>query len=364
MGWIKKYAELLGQYSLYLKKGELVYLRSTTLAHDLVSEFAKVCVDLGVKLEVELDYADKEEYLLANGPLELLEYIGKHKIELIRDCDAYLVIRAPYTKSNLFNVDPSNERIRSSALQTFQDIYFKRLGDGSLKRSLCQFPTEYAADMANMTFLEYQKFIQNACFLNADEPSKYWKEISARQQHYVDYLNNVEELVYENNDWRIKCNVKNRIWINSDGKSNMPSGEVFTSPIEDSVEGTIFFNYPTMIFGEVVEGIRLTVEKGVITRYKANIGQEVLDKVFAIDGTRVFGEVAIGTNTNITRATNNILFDEKIGGTVHMAIGQSYLQCGGKNKSSIHWDLITDMKSGGRIYADNKLIQENGEFLI
>lgn len=364
MQWIRKYAQLLAHYSLYLKKGELVYLRTTTLAHDLVSEFSKLCIDLGVRLEVEMDYSSKESYLISKGDTDLLNYFPNYKLDLIKNCDAYLVIRAPFSKTEELLPDPEKESIRSKVLQEFQDIYFQRIGNGSLKRSLCQFPTDYAANIAKMTLSEYEQFIIHACGLNLEHPDFFWKELSKTQQLYVNYLNSINKLVYEKDSWRVECSVKGRTWINSDGKSNMPSGEVFTSPIEDSVNGTIHFNYPTMMFGENVEDIKFSIKEGQIVEYSAATGQHVLDKVFSIDGTRRFGEVAIGTNFNIQQATNNILFDEKIGGTIHMAIGQSYYQCGGLNKSSIHWDLITDMTKGGRIYADSVLIYENGKFLI
>lgn len=364
MSWIKKYADLLTNYSLYLKRGELLYLRSTVLAHELVSEIAKNCAELGVKLEVELDYQNKEDYITSSKDLELLHYFGKHHMDLISNCDAYLVIRAPFDKSETINTIPESEKIRSSVLSEFQNIYFKRLGDGLLKRSLCQFPTNMGAHLAEMSFDEHKEFILHACALDQENPENYWQDLSRRQQVYVDHLNSIDHLIYENKNWKMSCSTKGRKWINSDGKSNMPSGEVFTSPIEDSVNGEIYFDYPTMIFGEHVQGIHLKIKNGYIEQFSALIGQDTLDKVFATEGARRFGEVAIGTNMNIQRATNNILFDEKIGGTVHMAIGQSYYQCGGLNKSSIHWDLITDMTQGGKILTDGRLIYENGKFLI
>jgi aminopeptidase len=157
--------------------------------------------------------------------------------------------------------------------------------------------------------------------------------------------------------------VKDRIWINSDGRANMPSGEVFTAPVEDSVEGTVHFDYPSVYSGHDVKGITLKVKGGQIVEWDAEVGRSILDQVFAIDGARFFGEVAIGTNYRIQQPTRNILFDEKIGGTIHMAVGQSYLQSGGKNKSAIHWDMIANMKDGGEIWADDKLIYRDGLFL-
>ena len=151
--------------------------------------------------------------------------------------------------------------------------------------------------------------------------------------------------------------------MNSDGRATMPSGEVFTSPIEDSVEGIVHFDFPSVYSGHDVRGITLTVEKGQVVKWEAEEGQAVLDQVSAIEGSRYFGEVAIGTNYRIQRATRTILFDEKIGGSIHMAVGQSYLQTGGKNQSSVHWDMISNMKNGGEIIADGKVIYRDGYFL-
>lgn len=362
--WINKYAKLLAHYSLYLQPGELVYLRTTHLAHDLVREFAKECIKVGAILEVEMDYEGKEEILLHYGSTQQLQYFPEHSIDLISKCNAYLLIRAPYLPMFNSTPDEEKEKIRNMATKRFQEIYFERLGNGSLKRSLCQFPTLCGAQKAGMSLEEYTNFIIQACALQEDEPEQSWKTLSQHQQKIVDYLQNIKHLRYQHNDWSIECSVEGRKWINSDGKSNMPSGEVFTSPVEDSVNGNIRFSFPTYMYGEEIKNLNLTVNKGYIQHYSADSGMKALDRLFAIEGTRYFGEVAIGTNKNIQQATNNILFDEKIGGTVHMAVGQSYFQCGGKNTSTIHLDLITDMKEGGKIYADGKEIYSDGEFII
>jgi aminopeptidase len=363
--WIDRYGALLADYSLYLKEGDLVYVRSTTLAEPLVRSFYRHALQRGARVEVELAFDGEEEDLIRLGSESALGALRYGSIDLMNECTAYLLIRAPFeTKNDLPAADPSRISLRQKAHAAFSEIYFRRLGDGSLKRSLCQYPTLESAERAGMSLEEYAGFICHACFLDREDPASHWKALSARQQVYVDHLDRCSQIRYEHPDWSISFGVKGRKWINSDGKSNMPSGEVFTSPIEDSVNGEICFDFPTLMQGRDVQGIHLKVQDGWITDWSARVGQDVLDEVFAIEGTRRFGEAAIGTNTNIDRATRNILFDEKIGGTVHMAIGQSYYQCGGKNQSSIHWDLIANMKNGGRIYADDRLIYENGEFLI
>ena len=187
---------------------------------------------------------------------------------------------------------------------------------------------------------------------------------SSEQQRFVDKLNAATTVRYFSKHTDLTFSTAGRTWINSDGQSNMPSGEVFTSPVEDSANGHVHFTLPCIYRGNEVEGVTLWVKNGFIERWEARRGQEFLDEIFEIEGSRRFGEAAIGTNYDIQKQTKNILFDEKIGGTFHLAIGQSYLQTGGKNQSSVHWDMISDMTDGGQIFADGELIYENGRFLI
>jgi len=232
-----------------------------------------------------------------------------------------------------------------------------------LVRSLCQYPTNASAQEAGMSLEEYQNFVFTACHLYSEDPAAEWRKIRAEQQRYVDFLNQAKKITYKGPQTDITFSVAGRTWINSDGRVNMPSGEVFSGPIEDSVNGTVHFDYPSIYLGREVSGVTFEVVNGEIKEWSAERGQEVLEEVMAVEGARYFGEVAIGTNYNVQQATKNILFDEKIGGTIHMAVGQSYIQTGGKNKSVIHWDLISDMTEG-EIWADGERIYEKGKFLI
>ncbi|MEM1120221.1 MAG: aminopeptidase, partial [Bacteroidota bacterium] len=197
-----------------------------------------------------------------------------------------------------------------------------------------------------------------------DNPKQAWLDRRQTQQKIVDLLNQKDKVQYKGEGIDITFSTKGRTWINSDGQTNMPSGEVYTSPVEDSVNGVVHFSYPAVYMGHEVEGVTLWVKDGYVEKWEAKRGQEFLDRILQSDGARRFGEAAIGTNYNINQFTKNILFDEKIGGTVHMALGQSYLQTGGKNQSTIHWDMIGDMVNGGQIFADDELIYENGQFLF
>jgi aminopeptidase len=233
-----------------------------------------------------------------------------------------------------------------------------------MRRSLCQFPTQASAQEAGMSLKEYENFIFQSCFLYEENPIEAWKQLGRNQQTATDYLNKCKNIHYKGPNIDIKFSTDGRTWINSDGKANMPSGEIYTAPVEDSVNGQVKFTLPSIYMGQEAEEVELDVKNGVVQSWKATRGMDLLNKVFDMPGARVFGEAAIGCNNNIQRITKNILFDEKIGGTIHMAVGQSYAQCGGKNDSSVHWDMITDMTQGGEIWADGIMIYKDGKFII
>ncbi len=361
---LKKYAQLITDYCLYLQPGERLFIRSSTLAEPLVREVYRAALEKGAIVEYELAMRESAKILFESGSDEAISHMPTLYNKAMREFDAYLYIRAPYNLMETKESDTAKQKMRQQAVAEPSKIYFRRTGDGEMKRTLCQYPTAANAQMAGMSLDDYERFIYNACYLYEDDPKSHWLKLGENQQRIVDYLNGVKWMRYKASHTDIQFSVEGRTWINSDGKTNMPSGEVFSAPVEDSVQGKVHFTHPSVYMGTEVEGITLTVEQGKIVAYSADKGSALLDQIFAIDGADQFGEVAIGTNYQIQRPTKNILFDEKIGGTIHMAVGQSYYQCGGKNNSTIHWDMITDMSKDGQIYADGKLIYEKGKFLI
>jgi aminopeptidase len=203
-----------------------------------------------------------------------------------------------------------------------------------------------------------------ACFVDQPDPIAAWKKLSAEQQRHVDFLNGVKTLQVEGPGTDLTVSVAGRRWVNSDGKANFPSGEVFTGPVEDSAEGRIRFDVPTLFTGHAVEGIELEFRAGRVVNASAVRGDDMLQSAIDTDErSRYLGEFAFGLNYGVTRATRNILFDEKIGGTIHLAIGAGYPETGSTNRSGIHWDMIKDMKQG-RVYADGKLVYEGGRFTV
>lgn len=363
---LKKYAELLVNYCVEVQEGETVYISSTTLAEPLVKEVYRACLEAGGFPFVEMNFQDQEYLLYRYGKKEQLKQFSPLYTLAMEKFDCFISIRAPFNIFSNTDSDPVKSAMRQNADKKWRDFYFSRIATRELKRTLCQYPTAASAQLAEMSLSEYEDFVFNACKLYADDPMAEWIKLRDRQQSIVDRLNQGEHVRYLNEEsgTDISFSTKGRTWINSYGTTNMPSGEVYTSPVEDSVNGTIYFSYPGFYQGKQVKGVRLNVKDGYIESWDAEAGKQYLDHIFKLDGTRRFGEAAIGTNDEIDRITNNILFDEKMGGSVHMAIGQSYIQAGGKNQSTVHWDMITDMKSGGKIYVDGELLYENGEFSI
>ena len=361
---LKKYAELLVHYCLELKPGERLFVNSSTLATPLLLELQRSVTAAGAILEMNLSLEGQNKIYFDAAEGETLDLVSPFYKMAMEEFDAYLYIRAPHNLIEDSRIDPAKKKRRKLALKAVQKTYYQRTATRDLKRSLCQYPTHAAAQNAGMSLPEYQEFIFNACQLNEPDPAAAWREVSKNQQAIVDLLNNRSKIRYKGPGIDISFSTKERTWINSDGQTNMPSGEVYTSPVEETVEGVIHFSYPAIYGGREVEGVTLWVEGGEVVKYEAKRGKEVLDELLTLDGARRFGEAAIGTNYKIKRFTKNILFDEKIGGTIHMALGQSYLQTGGKNQSAIHWDMIADMSDGGIIYADDEKIYESGQFLF
>lgn len=361
---LEKYADLLVHYCLEIREGDRLYIKTTLLAEPLVREVYRAAIAAGAHVETAFDFQEKSRIFLTGAREAQLRHVSPFYRQAMEEFDAFLAIRAPYNLREDQNVDPEKSRIFTQAHQEVSNTYFRRTATRELRRNLCQFPTQASAQEAGMSLEEYETFVYGACKLFDDDPVASWLEVRKRQQHIVDFLNSRESVHYKGDGIDIRFLTKGRTWINSDGQTNMPSGEVYTSPVEDSVNGVIHFSFPALYMGQEVEGVTLWVKDGFVERWEARRGKEFLDQIFRLEGSRYFGEAAIGTNYDINRFTKNILFDEKIGGTVHMALGQSYLQTGGKNQSSIHWDMIADMQQDGEIFADGEKIYEKGRFLL
>lgn len=349
-----RYAELLASYCLNVKPKERILIQSTALATPLLEALYQILLEKGAYPEISVGIKEAQKILLTYGDQDQFAQVGALHALAIAQFDAIVTIDAPYDRKLLADISPKTIVAFDQARAPRRKQMSQRSHEGKLRWCLCLFPTEAGAKEANMSLAEYTDFVFSACFLDAPDPTAAWQALSRAQQAITDRLNQATTVRYEGPYLDVRFRTEGRRWINSDGKRNMPSGEVFTSPVEDSVNGHVFFTYPLIYSGKEISGIRLEIVNGTVVHWDAAQGKETLDAIFEIPGARRIGEMAIGLNPNIRRFTKNILFDEKMAGTVHMAIGASYPEAGGKNESAIHLDFITDMPPAeSRITADD-----------
>ncbi|HEY7092728.1 MAG TPA: aminopeptidase, partial [Ktedonobacterales bacterium] len=282
--------------------------------------------------------------------------------------DARLFIESDTNTRQLSGIDPSREALGRQGMRETRAITSKRSVAGELRWCLTLFPTEAYAQDAGMSLHDFTEFVYEACFLNSKDPAERWRKVGRQQQFYVDWLRGKERVHIVGPDTDLRLSITGRTFRNSDGQRNFPSGEFFTSPIEDSAEGTIRYTVPSSVNGHFVSDIRLRFEHGRVVEANAEQGGEFLREMLAMDeGASRLGEFAFGNNSGIQRPTRNILFDEKIGGTVHLALGASYAECGGKNESALHWDMVCDLREaagGGEVYVDDTLFLKNGKLML
>lgn len=361
---LSKLAKLLVNYSTGIKKDDIVFICADEVATPWVIEVAKEAIKLGAHVEYRLESEEVSEVKLKYANEEQLKQGNLIYETLLQKADVWLTAWGGRNTRSLSKVDPKKIKLSQQGSSKWKSIYSQRCGDGSLRWCGTQYPTYSDAQEASMSISEYEDFVYEAGLLDKDDPIKEWKRISKEQERWVKYLNTKSNLHIVSDDTDIRVGIKGRKWINCDGKENFPDGEIFTSPIENDINGYIKFSFPGIFMGKQIEGIKLEVKDGKIIKASAEKGEELLKELLETDkGSKFFGEVAIGTNYGIKEFTSNMLFDEKIGGTIHMAIGDSMPEAGGKNKSSLHWDMLCDMRPNGKIYADGEIFYENGKFL-
>lgn len=359
-----KLAQVLTHFSLRVKPKDYVILLSPTLAEPLLKELVREITRAGAHVQTELQLGSLNEIVAKEANEDQLSWMPPHIIQMIESADCLLSIGGTNNTKQLQSVDPKKLALRGKTMGKMTETIMRRGAEKSLRWCVTQFPTEANAQEAGMSLEDWSHFIYQACLLNEPDPVAAWQKVESEQQRYVDYLSDKDVIHITAPDTDVTYRVKGRTWLNAAGQVNLPDGEVFTGPIEDSVNGHVRFSYPAIRGGNVVEDIRLTIENGKVVNGTAKSGQEFLDAMLNMDdGARYFGEVAFGLNYAITKFSKNILFDEKIGGTMHMAVGASYPDSGGKNQSALHWDMISDL-SQARATADGELFYENGRFVI
>ncbi|MFW9830253.1 MAG: aminopeptidase [Candidatus Thorarchaeota archaeon] len=360
---ISRLAKLTVEYSLNVKKGDLVGIGAPAFAEPLVLELTREIMKAGGHPFIRISFPRAQEIFYRYAQEHQLDYVNPLLLDVVDKVDGYIVIYSSDNRKAMANVDPAKQARAAKAQTELQKRFTARLKQGWY--ALIPYPSASLAQEGNMGTEEYEEFVYRACLVDKPNPVELWKKISKKQAKITAYLNTKNLIRFESNDVDFTAKMTGRNWVNADGHLNMPDGEIFTSPIEDSAEGTIRFSYPGIFMGKEVEDISLTFEKGLVTKATAEKGQELLDHILDIDeGARRLGEIAIGTNPGITKFTKHILFDEKLTGTIHCALGTGFEESGGKNESAIHWDLLADMSKGGKIFADEELFYKNGKFLM
>jgi len=361
---IEKLAKLLVHYSIRLKKGELLRIQGEVCALPLIKAVYKEAVLAGGNPYTRIVVPDNEETFLKYAKDDQMKFVSPMEKFEVNKMETYLTIWGSSNTRYLSGIDPKRQALVRSSRAALIKKMFKRMGDDSLRWCGTLFPVSADAQEAEMSLSDWEDFVYSAGHMNAADPSKHWKKISKEQQRLVKILNRVDKIHFQSDGTDLKMSVKGRKWIECSGRVNFPDGEIFTGPIEDTVEGQIEFSYPAVYMGRVVENVKLEFKKGKVVKESAGKNQDFLASMLNMDkGARFVGEIAIGTNYDIKHFSKNILFDEKIGGTCHLAVGKSIDESGGKNISSLHWDMICNMKKG-QITADGKVIYRNGKFVI
>lgn len=362
---VRKLAKLLINYSLGLKKGKLLKIKGEVVTMPLMQAAFEEALAVGANPYIEVVCPDANEAMLKRGSREQVSYISPMADLEVRRIDALFVAWGAQNTNYLSGADPGKQALKRRAHSPLMKKWFKRTAEGSLKWVGTQFPTQSDAQKAEMSLSDYEDFVYGAGYLHLSDPVKHWRKVEQEQRRLVKILNRADRLHVRGTHVDLKLRVKGRKWISCHGTENFPDGEIFTSPLENSPEGFIQFTYPAEYECRWAEDVRLELKAGRVVAESASKNLDFLKAMLNTDkGSRRVGEFAIGTNYQIKRATGNTLFDEKIGGTCHMAVGASILETGGKNHSGIHWDMVCDLKKGGEIEADGKVIYRNGKFVI
>jgi aminopeptidase len=362
---IERMADVLIRYSLGIKPGDLVVINGSTLASELIQESYRSALQAGAKPIVQTQIPALSEILLKEGSDEQLTSISPIEELLNERAVADLRIISEENTKALSGVPGERMSRFASARQSLRSRRMDRSASGELRWCLTLFPTQAHAQDAQMSLAEYREFVFDACYLNDPDPVARWRELSERQARMIEWLSSRRKVHVTAPGTDLRLSIAGRSWNNSDGKRNFPSGEVFTGPIEDSVEGHITFSFPSTIQGHEVAGITLRFEGGAVVDASAERNEPFfLSMLQTDDGARRVGEFAFGTNFGITRYTGNTLYDEKIGGTIHLALGAGYPETGSTNRSAIHQDLICDVRESGEVRVDGETFLKAGRYLV
>ena len=364
---IERLADVLVNYSLQAQSGQLVAVQGSPLASPLILAVYQRLLDAGAHPMSVVALPGTDELMMKHGNDDQVGYITPVQRSVIEDCDGMLSIISETNTRRLSGVDPARQRLAAESRRDLTGRMLERSATGELDWCITLFPTEAHAQDADMSITDLADFVYGACHVQDpdEDPVAYWRGMSAEQQRLIDWLSDKDQVEITGPDTDLRLSIKGRSWMNADGRKNFPDGEIFTAPVEDSIEGTIRYSFPAIMGGREVEDIRLWFEGGKVVKATAGRNEAFLLQMLESDeGARRIGEFAFGTNYGIDRFTKNLLFDEKIGGTIHIALGAGYPETGSQNQSAIHWDMICDIRDGGRVTVDGQPFLVDGKFVV
>jgi len=369
---IDRLADVIVGYSTKVKKGDLVGIRSDPIAMPLIEAVFEKCLKVGAHPYWEATASGLDDLLLEHASDEQLAYLSPLQMQSIETLDVRIVFWAEVNTKSMSRVDASKQRLRSAARSPYMKRFMERTADGDLRWCGTLFPTAASAQDAEMSLKQYEDFVFAAGMLHLDDPAAAWQKLAERQQRAVDWLNTKKQLHFRaparngHDGTDLRVSVDGATWINCCGEQNFPDGEVFTGP--QGVDGHVNYTFPAVHNGREVDGIRLAFKGGRVVDASARRNEEFLIAMLDQDeGARNLGEIAIGTNYSIKECSRNTLFDEKIGGTFHAAVGAGYPESGNSNESGLHWDMVCDLRpdaGGGSITADGEEFFRDGRFLF
>ncbi len=362
----QKLAQILVDHSTGVKPGDRVAIETTTNAESIARDIYELVLQRGGHPHLLLNLPDQEKILFSHANDEQLAFTPVFQKMVTEQFEAYIRVRADLDPRALSGIPGQKQSLRQKGMAPVRNAMLARGATQTLRWVLTQIPTEGYAREAGMSLEDYSDFVFSACHVDerTADPVAHWEGIRQNQLKMIDAIEGHDQVKLQGPNVDLSLSIKGRKFNNSFGRHNLPDGEIYTGPVEDSVEGWVRFTYPAIYQGQAVEGVELKFEKGRVTSAKAQVGEQLLSAMIASDeGSHYLGEFAIGTNYEINRFTRNILFDEKIGGSFHLALGAGYPETGSRNTSTIHWDMICDMRSDSQIVVDGVVIYREGKFI-
>lgn len=361
---VKKLAQIMTHYSLKVKPGHQVLLQTTPLADEFNLAFFEEVTKAGGIIFTMNAIPGATEVFFKHASNKQLDYASPVREMIYKTFDARMVVQADTNTRELASVDPKKLARFSKANAEIFKTLLRRIERKEMTWCLTVYPTHALAQEANMSLGDYREFVYEAGLLNSKDPVALWKAEAKKQQQLINWLKGKNKVSLKGDNIDLTLSIKGRKFIPCAGDQNFPDGEIFTSPVENSASGWVRFKYPIIFAGQEIEDIELWFENGKVVKEKARSNQAMLTSQLNTDkGARYLGEWGIGTNYGIQQFTKNILFDEKIGGTIHLALGLGFEEAGGKNVSGLHWDMICDMKNS-EIHIDGKLFYKNGKPVV